>query len=99
MPPRDDTPTAGEMLSEILDLITGLGILLLPLIIFAVPALILLIPLALPLIPLAILAAPYLLYRWLRSLRRPRSEETSPVSRTGSAGTAIPRTPVGSGGA
>lgn len=92
MPPRDDTPTAGEMLSEILDLITGLGILLLPLIIFAVPALILLLPLALLGLPLVLLAAPYLLYRWLRSLRRPRRSSpetsarglsTSPLSGTG----------------
>jgi hypothetical protein len=70
MSSRDhDTPTNGEMLTEILDLVTGLGILLLPLIIFAIPCLILLLPLALPAIPLAILAAPYLLLRSARSRR------------------------------
>jgi hypothetical protein len=73
---RDETPTVGEMLSELLDLVTGFGVIVLPMIILAVPALILLLPLAvlaLPLvvlaIPLAILAAPVLA---IRSLRRHR---------------------------
>jgi hypothetical protein len=66
----DDTPSIGEMLAEILDLLTGLGILLLPLIILAIPGLILLLPLLVLPIPLAILAAPYLLIRALRRRRR-----------------------------
>jgi hypothetical protein len=80
MPTRDDTPTAGEMLEEILDLLTGLGILLLPLMILAIPGLILLLPLALPLIPLALLAAPFLLIRWVRRrwLSAPRPAPSRP---------------------
>ena len=84
MPPRDENPTVGEMLSELLDLLTGLGVMLLPVIILAVPCLILLLPLALLAIPPALLAAPYLLYRALRRRRlssgagRPR-----PSGRTG----------------
>ena len=42
MPPRDENPTVGEMLFELLDLLTGLGVMLLPVIILAVPCLILL---------------------------------------------------------
>ena len=71
MASHDETPTTGEMFAEVLDLITGLGILLLPLIILAIPCLILLLPLAVPAIPFAILAAPYLAIRSLRR-RRPR---------------------------
>jgi hypothetical protein len=69
MSSRDETPTVGEMLSELLDLLTGLGVLLLPLIILAVPCLVLLLPLALLAIPPALLALPYLLYRALRRRR------------------------------
>jgi hypothetical protein len=66
MTSRDDSPTIPEMLGEVFDLLTGLGVLLLPLIIFAIPCLILLLPLALPAIPLALLAAPYLAFRAVR---------------------------------
>jgi hypothetical protein len=84
MPPRDENPTVGEMLSELLDLLTGLGVLLLPLIILAVPCLILLLPLALLAIPPALLAAPYLLYRALRR-RRIRVPRTERAPRSASA--------------
>lgn len=67
---RDDKPTGGEMLGELLDLITGFGVLVLPLIILAIPCLVLLLPLALLAIPAALLAVivapPYLLVRALR---------------------------------
>jgi hypothetical protein len=67
---QKQTPTGAEMLEELLDLITGLGILLLPLIILAIPGLVLLLPLAVAAIPLAIIAAimtpPYLIVRALR---------------------------------
>jgi hypothetical protein len=67
---RDDKPTGGEMLEEVLELITGLGVLLLPLLLLAIPGMVLLLPLALPAIPLLLLAAiltpPYLLVRALR---------------------------------
>jgi len=66
-----DGPTAGEMLEEVLDLVTGLGILLLPLTIMAIPCLILLLPLAVPLLPLALLAPPFAIARTL--VRRVRS--------------------------
>jgi hypothetical protein len=85
MSPRDETPTAGEMLSELMDLITGLGVMLLPVIILAVPCLILLLPLALLAIPPALLAAPYLLYRAVRR-RRPRMPRPVPAPRSVSAG-------------
>jgi hypothetical protein len=70
-----ETPTTGEMFAEILDVLTGVGILVLPLVILAIPALILLLPVAVLLIlPLAVLlilfallAGPYLL---IRSVRR-----------------------------
>jgi hypothetical protein len=67
-----NSTSAGEMLAEVLDLVTGLGVLLLPLSILAIPSLILLLPLAVPLIPLALLAPPYLLVRGAR--RRLRGE-------------------------
>jgi hypothetical protein len=73
------------MLSELLDLITGLGVMLLPVVILAVPCLILLLPLALLAIPPALLAAPYLLYRALRR-RRPRMPRATPAPRSVSAG-------------
>ena len=63
---RDDTATAGEMLGEILDLVTGLGVMLLPALLLAVPGLILLLPLALLALPLVILAAPFVLIHYLR---------------------------------
>jgi Flp pilus assembly protein TadB len=74
-PTQSDGPTAGEMLEETLDIVTGVGILVLPLIILAVPALVLLLPLllllALPLaIALVILVPPYLVVRSLRRWRR-----------------------------
>ena len=88
MSPRDDTPTAGEMLEEILDLLTGLGILLLPVLLLAIPGLILLLPLALLAIPFAILAAPILLIRALRR-RRPSVPRPAPTQRSFRAGAAI----------
>ena len=63
---RDDTPTAGEMFAEILDLTAGLGVMLLPALLLAVPGLILLLPLALLALPIALLAAPILLVRSVR---------------------------------
>jgi hypothetical protein len=63
MRPDSDAPTTREMFEEVLDLITGLGVLLLPLSILAIPGLILLLPLALPLIPLALLVPPFLIAR------------------------------------
>jgi hypothetical protein len=63
MSSRDESPTFGEMFEEILDLVAGLNILLLPMMILAVPGLILLLPLVLPVIPLALLAVPFLLIR------------------------------------
>jgi hypothetical protein len=73
MSAQDELPTTGEMLSEVLDLVTGLGVMLLPALILAVPGLILLLPLALLALPLALLAAPFVLIHYLRRLmRRPR---------------------------
>jgi len=66
-----DRPTAGEMLEEVLDLCTGLGILLLPLVILAIPCLVLLLPLAVPLLPLALLVPPVAIAR--AAMRRMRS--------------------------
>jgi hypothetical protein len=86
MSSHDETPTVGEMLSELLDLLTGLGILLLPLIIFAIPGLILLIPLVVLAIPPALLALPFLLYRALRRRRPPRMPRPAPSRRSVSAG-------------
>lgn len=62
-----DTPSAGDMFSEVMDLVTGLGVMLMPLLILAIPCFVLLLPLAIPMIPLALLAAPVLL---IRSVRR-----------------------------
>ena len=59
MSSQDELPTTGEMLSEVLDLMTGLGVMLLPALILAIPGLILLLPLALLALPLALLAAPF----------------------------------------
>ena len=70
---QDELPTTGDMLSEILDLVTGLGVMLLPALILAVPGLILLVPLLLLALPLAILALPFVLVHYLRRfLRRPK---------------------------
>ena len=84
---QDETPTAGEMLEEILDLLTGLGILLLPLLLLAIPGLILLLPLALLAIPFAIIAAPILLIRalWRRRRSVSRSARTQRPVRAGAA--------------
>jgi hypothetical protein len=73
---RDEGPTPGEMLAEVLDLIGGLGILILPLFPLALPALICLLPLALLALPLAILAAPVVVIRALVRRRR-RSARTA----------------------
>ena len=67
MSSRDETQTTGEMFGEAFDLLTGVGVMLLPVSILAVPGLILLLPLALLAIPLVILIAPILL---IHSVRR-----------------------------
>jgi hypothetical protein len=61
MPQRDENPTVGEMLSELFDLMNGLGVMLMPALILAVPCLVLLLPLALLALPVALLAAPFLI--------------------------------------
>jgi hypothetical protein len=66
---QDENPTTGEMVNELLDLLTGFGVLTLPLMIMAIPALILLVPIALLAIPLVLLAPPFLLIRAARRLR------------------------------
>jgi membrane protein implicated in regulation of membrane protease activity len=82
MTSRDELPTTGEMLGEILDLLTGLGVMLLPALILAVPGLILLVPLVLLAIPFAILAAPFLLIYYVRRLiRRPRTPSSQASAR------------------
>ena len=83
MPSHDENPTVGEMLSELLDLLTGLGVMLLPVIILAVPCLILLLPLALLAIPPALLAVPFLLYRALRRGFSSGAGRPRPSGRTG----------------
>jgi hypothetical protein len=74
-----DGPTTGEMFEEVIGIVTGLGVMLLPLLVLAVPALVLLLPLVLLALPLviggALLVPPYLLVRSVR--RRPRGS-TSP---------------------
>jgi hypothetical protein len=99
-----EAPTTGEMFAEILDVLSGVGIIVLPLIILAVPALILLIPVAVLLIlPLAvlgilfaILAAPYLLIRSVRR-RLARMRAAPRVSReVGARGYDPLRSPSGS---
>jgi hypothetical protein len=74
---RDDMPTAGEMLGEILDLVTGLGVMLLPALLLAIPGLILLLPLALLALPLVLLAAPLVLIHYLRRWLAGRERDTS----------------------
>ena len=86
MSPRDETPTVSEMFWEVLDLITGLGVLLLPLLILAIPCLILLLPLAVLAIPPALLALPFLLFRALRRRRPPRMPRPATSRRSVSAG-------------
>jgi uncharacterized membrane protein HdeD (DUF308 family) len=67
-------PTGGEMLEEVVGIVTGLGVMLLPLLVLSVPALVLLLPLVVLGLPLviggALLVPPYLLVRSVR--RRPR---------------------------
>ena len=77
MSSRDDTPTFGEMLEEILDLVTGAGVMLLPALLLAIPCLVLLLPLLLLPLPLIILAAPFLLIRFLWR-RRPSVARAAP---------------------
>ena len=95
MSPRDESPTTGEMFAELFDLLTGLGILVLPLFIFAIPGLVLLLPLALLALPAAVLALPYLLIRALR--RRGRATVGSPRGFASSAQRSKP--PSGRGAA
>jgi len=87
MSPHDEPPTAGEMFAEIFDLLTGLGILLLPISLLAIPGLVLLLPLALLAIPVAILAGPFLLIhavrRWSRRDRTPRRTRSVTGPRVG----------------
>jgi membrane protein implicated in regulation of membrane protease activity len=76
---QDELPDTGDMVSEVLDLITGLGVMLLPALILAVPGLILLVPLLLLALPLAILAAPLVLIHYIRRfMRRPRKPSSRP---------------------
>jgi hypothetical protein len=86
MSSHDENPTVGEMLSEVLDLLTGLGVMLLPALIFAIPGLILLLPLVVLAIPPALLALPFLLYRALRRRRPPSMPRSAPARRSVSAG-------------
>jgi hypothetical protein len=79
MSPRHEPPTAGEMFAEVFDLLTGLGVLLLPLIILAIPSLIFLLPLLILPIPFVILAAPYWLIRAVRR-RRSRVRRAEPAA-------------------
>jgi hypothetical protein len=72
MSPPGDSPTAGEMFCEVVDLLGGLGVVMLPLFPLALPALVLLLPLALLALPLAILAAPVLAIVALRRRRLAR---------------------------
>jgi len=69
-----DGPTTGEILEEVVGIATGLGVMLLPLLVPAVAALVLLLPLALLALPLVIGAAllmpPYLLVRSVRRRSR-----------------------------
>ena len=75
------------MVEEVIDLTTGLGVALLPLLVLAVPSVVLfvllpallLLALALPFVLIgALLAAPWLLARWLR-----RRRTTSPPAGAG----------------
>jgi hypothetical protein len=79
--PQPPRPTFGEMLEELIDLSTGLGVALMPLLVLAVPGIILfvvlpailLLALAAPLavIGALIVAPPYLLARWRRRTASP----------------------------
>src|ERR1044071_7946815 len=86
-PSSSSNPTFGEMFEEVIDLTTGLGVALLPLLVLAVPSVVLfvllpallLLALALPFVLIgALLAAPWLLARWLR-----RRRTTSPPAGAG----------------
>jgi hypothetical protein len=68
--PEPQGPTTDDALDEILGLVTGLGVLFLPLFLLAVPCLVLLLPLALPAIPLALAAAPVVVFRAVRGRLR-----------------------------
>jgi hypothetical protein len=97
---RDSETTPGEMLEQILDVGTGVGILLLPLWLVFVPGIVLLLvlPIVLLLAPVALagalLAPPLLLVRWIRrrrqaiagaSGRRPRAASMSASLNSGSS--------------
>jgi membrane protein implicated in regulation of membrane protease activity len=88
MSPRDETPTTGEMLAEVFDLITGLGVMLLPALILAIPCFILLLPLLILPLPLVLLAAPFVLVRMLWRRRPPRAGRTPPARVSATARTA-----------
>jgi Flp pilus assembly protein TadB len=80
------------MLEEVIDLTTGLGVMLLPLLVLAVPSVVLfvllpalvLLALAAPFLVIgALIAAPYLLVRWLRRRRAAaRPDELARVGRS-----------------
>ncbi len=82
-PPSKPTETIGEMLEEVIDLCTGLGVALLPLLVLAVPSIvlfvllpaILLLALAAPFAVIGVVIAgpPYLLVRWRRRRRDVRA--------------------------
>ena len=52
-----DEPTVGEIVEEVTGLVTGLGVMLLPALIFAIPGLVLLLPLVLLALPLVVVGA------------------------------------------
>jgi hypothetical protein len=82
MSQHDETPTAGEMLEEILDLLAGLGVLLLPISLLAIPGLVLLLPLLLLAIPFALLAAPVVLIIAIRRVVHAASMTDRPPAAT-----------------
>jgi hypothetical protein len=53
----NDEPTVGEIIEEVTGIVTGLGVMLLPVMIFAIPGLVLLLPLVLLALPLVLVAA------------------------------------------
>ena len=78
-----DGPTVGEMLEEVIDLVTGFGVVLLPAFLIAVPgvilfvllpAILLLVAAAIPVVvAAAVLVPPYLLVRALRRVSSARA--------------------------
>ena len=71
-----ETPSTGEMVEEVMGIVTGLGVMLLPALILAIPGLVLLLPLVLLALPAvlagAIIAPVYLVATRARRRRPPR---------------------------